>query len=659
MPAADSAWMDNGFIVGDWEVRPRHCTVRQLGQGGADPVRIEPRVMAVLLCLARHAGEVVTRDEFSREVWNGRIVSDEALSRCISVLRQVFADDSRDARFIRTVAKIGYTLIPLPATPAPPAPPAPSPTSEVAQTVPPPALARTRGRRWRVAVAAACAILITAAAGVFHGRLAPPADGGPPPPVSRLLVLPFNTSETSDFGQDLGIELASEIADSLAHVQRLQISGRTSSGMVAAAHLSAIEAGRKLGVDAVLSGAVASRGTGLRVDVQLTATADGRVLWSRVYERGAADIFAVEGSIASAVVRELVGLLNADALAGVPSIEPESRDLEAYRLYLRGAHQIRLRGEDSLRLAIDLFAAALRRDPSYVRAQIGLASAYALLPSYSNEDPKEMYALAGKALDVADGLSHGHSLSAGTRGYINFMLGRWIESEQAFRTAIVADPNNPELRQMYSQLLGSVGRFDAAIAQARLALDIDPLAPVAIDRLGILYLWRGRDAEAASSAALARELGLDEVANPETTILLKLHQHEDAEANDKLRRLQQSLNRSTAWIGPTLEAYRHPESRPAAIQLLDRTFEEGGITPRIYFGAMVLLESPARAMRGFAALPSRGGNDLEFLFSADASAVRRDPAFAEFVRKQGLTDYWDRYGWPAACHREGARITCR
>ena len=102
-----------------------------------------------------------------------------------------------------------------------------------------------------------------------------------------------------------------------------------------------------------------------------------------------------------------------------------------------------------------------------------------------------MYALADKALASADRLSRNRSESAGTRGYLCFMRGQWTEAETAFRTAIVADPNNPDVRQMYSQLLAAVGRIDAALAQVRLAQEIDPLAPVVADRLGILQLWLG------------------------------------------------------------------------------------------------------------------------------------------------------------------------
>jgi DNA-binding winged helix-turn-helix (wHTH) protein/TolB-like protein len=676
MPTA--SWIDTGFVLANWEVRPRHGTVMQRDQSPSELVRVEPRVMAVLTCLARHLGEVVTRDEFSAEVWGGRVVSDEALSRCISVLRQIFGDDSREPRFIRTVARIGYTLVPTPAplTPSaqnvadlsmPQTNSAAALTTENAGSIVPP----LPGNRWlllpwvaakqgRIALAIGFLALIGVIVIAYGVRTTRTEHSAPtvPPATTRLLVLPFDAREAGGSGRQVGVELADEIGDSLSHVPRLKITGATSADILGAAHTGAIEAGRKLGVDAVLNGEVAERPGGMRVSVRLTASRDARVLWSRVYDRQAADIFAAEGSISAAVVRELTRQLNGNAVPVAGPTDADSHDVEAYQLYLRGAHQVRLRGEDSLRRAVELCSAAARRDPTYTRAQVGLATAYELLPSYSYEDPAEMYALAAKALDSADRLSHNHMDSAGSRGYLDFERGKWIDSETAFRSAIVADPDNPEVRQWYSQLLGAVGRIETALAQARLAQEIDPLAPVVADRLSVLDLWLGRDTEAASDAALARELGLDEVAVPETKILLKIHQHDDSGASDDLRALQHSLHRSETWIGPVMDAYRHPEKRPAAFQVLDRELASGDISARIYFGLMVLLESPARALRGFAALPDNAGNYLEMLFSADAAAVRRDPAFGAFLVKNGVEAYWNRFGWPSACRRENTQIIC-
>ena len=87
MAIAEWPSIEAGFLLGEWEVRPRHGTLRRHTSATAEPVQIEPRVMAVLVCLARRAGEVVTRDEFVEEVWAGRVVSGEALSRCISLLQ--------------------------------------------------------------------------------------------------------------------------------------------------------------------------------------------------------------------------------------------------------------------------------------------------------------------------------------------------------------------------------------------------------------------------------------------------------------------------------------------------------------------------------------------------------------------------------------------
>ena len=99
--------LDSGFRLGPWDVRPMLGTLS--GPGGT--LHLEPKVMNVLVCLAELAGEVVTHDQFIARVWRGRIVSDEVLSRCISLLRTRLGDDPREPRFIQTLPKIGYRLL--------------------------------------------------------------------------------------------------------------------------------------------------------------------------------------------------------------------------------------------------------------------------------------------------------------------------------------------------------------------------------------------------------------------------------------------------------------------------------------------------------------------------------------------------------------------
>jgi DNA-binding winged helix-turn-helix (wHTH) protein len=99
--------VDGAFRLGDWLVEPRLNT---LASGDRD-VRVEPKVMAVLVCLADRAGDVVAKEELLRAVWPDTFVTDDVLTHAISELRKVLADDARTPRFIQTIPKGGYRLI--------------------------------------------------------------------------------------------------------------------------------------------------------------------------------------------------------------------------------------------------------------------------------------------------------------------------------------------------------------------------------------------------------------------------------------------------------------------------------------------------------------------------------------------------------------------
>ena len=79
-------------------------------------MRLEPKVMHVLVCLAEHAGEVVTREQLIARVWSDVFVTDDVLHRAVRELRRVFGDRTEAPRYIETIRKRGYRLM-LPAAP--------------------------------------------------------------------------------------------------------------------------------------------------------------------------------------------------------------------------------------------------------------------------------------------------------------------------------------------------------------------------------------------------------------------------------------------------------------------------------------------------------------------------------------------------------------
>ena len=218
--------MNGEFYLGPWLVQPRLNAIVLNGQS----VRLEPKVMQVLVCLARGAGDVVEKEHLIRAVWPDTFVTDDALTRCISELRKTFEDDAREARVIQTIPKIGYRLVapvreaarPTAEPPTPHAPlrePAPQPT---------PVLSPARQSRpqvlWVVGVCLAIAIALAAVLWLHRHASSIPRES-----INSIAVLPF-TNGTSDPGIDyLSDGIAMSVSNGLAKIPSLKVISQAST----------------------------------------------------------------------------------------------------------------------------------------------------------------------------------------------------------------------------------------------------------------------------------------------------------------------------------------------------------------------------------------------------------------------------------------------
>lgn len=164
----------SNFRVGQWLVQPHLNRVTR----DEHTVLLEPKVMEVLVVLTEHAGDAVRREDLMETVWPGLVVTEEALTRCISALRSAFEDDYKNPKVIETIRKTGYRLIaPVsleakPTTPQLERPAAPAPTFHV----------RRLPQRWPW-IAGLLAVLSLGLWGFF------PQPNSTPP--SALRIVPF------------------------------------------------------------------------------------------------------------------------------------------------------------------------------------------------------------------------------------------------------------------------------------------------------------------------------------------------------------------------------------------------------------------------------------------------------------------------------------
>jgi TolB-like protein/DNA-binding winged helix-turn-helix (wHTH) protein len=617
-----------GFRLGAWTARPDHCRLESDGHS----IQLEPKTMGVLLCLAEHAPQVVTREQFIEQVWNGRIVTDEVLSRAISLLRSVLKDDAQDPKYIRTVPRVGYALV---ASVEPLA----SPETTM------PIDAPSKRARW--AMAAACLLVAGLAAAWFFRGIE-----RAPPGTLRLAVLPF--ASASGGSASLADGLTEDLTVSLARVPGIRVVARNSALRFKSGDADLAEAADALGASHILSGSVRETGERLRISVHLAEAATRTEVWAATYERSANDLFALQADISEAVAKSVKRRVPASAAEETPPSNPE-----VYRLYLQGRQQLARRGEEGLRQAISLLERSVAQDPGFLRAQMALAWACTLLADAVPSEAVASVACADRALAALARQTAMSGESQAVQAWLEMERNRWVNAEEAFRVGLAVTPDDTEMRLQHSHLLGAVGATAAAENEAELALANDPLSPIAMLRQSVLAMWRNDDQDAAALLAKAREFDLAPSASPEVQMLLYARAGQFDSLEKALRELQRRRGQSGDWVGVVIAALRDPAKGVAAEAALERAAKTQQVDALLHFGALVLGQRHERALRWLLERPRLHTEELEFtLLARESAGLRRLPEFEQVVRRFGIVGYWDHYGWPVQCARSGEAITC-
>lgn len=300
---------------------------------------------------------------------------------------------------------------------------------------------------------------------------------------TSLAVLPFEDLSPDDRSY-FSEGIAEELMAVLATVPELDVVGRSSAFAFRDRGASLQEIGEELGVDVVLDGSVRRDGDELRISVQLIDVDDGRVLWSRRYDRRAGDIFALQDEIANAVAGEV------DIRLSLPP-PPEADDarLRAHDLYLQGLAAWHRRTARDMADAMRLFHRAVAADSSYAPAHAGVALAHALYPIFG-EDGQDHAAIAldaaRRALELDPTLAEAHA--ALSQRALVLEWDRETAAAEA-RKAIELRPSYATAWQWYGEALMAQGRLADALEAVDRAIELDPLAPVPRNvRAGILFM---------------------------------------------------------------------------------------------------------------------------------------------------------------------------
>jgi TolB-like protein/DNA-binding winged helix-turn-helix (wHTH) protein/Tfp pilus assembly protein PilF len=554
------------FRLADRLVQPARNRIEWPG----GEAQVEPRVMDVLVCLARRPGAVVSKEELVREVWQGRFVSDDVVWRSIRELRRVLGDDARSSSFIQTVARRGYRLLaPIaPADPGPALPPQPLPPA-AAEAPRAGSLQRRIPRLVRVALGlltAATALAWVASpmgprwATAWRTPRAAQREGvelrgagvrvGAPSRV-HLAVLPF-LNLSGDPGQDYWADgLTEELISRLGSLRpdRLAVVGRTSSMAFKGRAADLREIGRQLGADYLLEGGVRREGEKVRVTSRLVEAEDGTVIWNAEQDLNLWGGLHLQSAVAARVADALaVRLLPAARRRLAQGAAPNP---PAHDAYLRGRYLLNKGTPDGIRRAIAAFTqaiAAAPRSPASAPAYASLAECHHLLALFGLAAPGEAYppaaAAAERAVALDGDLAEGHAIL----GSILFRYRwQWQAAEAELRRALELNASSAPAHHDYAWLLLALDRGDEALAEMRRAKELEPLSWRATADIGWVEYRARRYAEAVADMRRMLELEPGSIAARECLERALVHLGRDAEA---LAETRQTLARQDASISP-------------------------------------------------------------------------------------------------------------
>jgi TolB-like protein len=399
----------------------------------------------------------VSREELIAQAWGLEFVSDESVTRAISVLRRAFRDVDAEREYIETVPKRGYRVV-----------------ADGGAVVP----------------------------GTSAARVVKPAR-------NSIAVLPFADMSPGGDQEHFSDGVAEEIINALIRVPQLRVIGRTSSFAFRKKGETIRAIGAALNVSHVLQGSVRKHGHRLRISAQLLEAESEQHVWSDTFDGGYDDVFDLQEKIAAATTSSLKQLFSPDT-AGLPRLADRlTTSNEAYDLFLRGRSlSARINGDGILQQAVACLERAIVLDPAFAEAWAELANAYAAISIYDVIDDRpamvgRAFAAAARAIQLRAGYGFPRAVQAFCRLAANDFVGALRLSGDGVRL----DQENPDAIWRHGYCLTVIGRIKDAMPFLKAAVDLDPLQGRNLGILAQAYLCLG-DYEAADIHALqALELG--------------------------------------------------------------------------------------------------------------------------------------------------------
>ena len=441
---------------------------RRLMRDG-ESVRLTPKALDLLVVLVEASGRTVEKDELLEKVWAGTVVEENNLNQNITTLRKSLGDSRQDSHYIATIPGVGYRFVADVRQVDDVLPQRREDAKEEAVLRKSFAPSRVNLRPYGIVILVPV-LVVGALAFALYKRERRPA-------VSSIMVLPLENLSEDPQQEYFADGITDALIGDLAKIGGLHVISRTSSMHYKGTKKSLPEIAREIKVDAVVEGTVQRSGDRVMIRAQLIHAASDKHLWVKDYVREMRDVLDLQSEIAQAIAREVqikMTPAEQERLIARHPVSPKALDE-----YLQGRYLYwNRRTPENLNKAIGHFQYAVKEDPNFAQAHVGLADSYSAIGTVQVgalpplEARRMAEQAAAKALELDPALAEAHTALA----YLKHYNWDWTGAEQGYQRALALNQNYANAHNFYAGYLMCRGRADEAIAASTRARELDPFS---------------------------------------------------------------------------------------------------------------------------------------------------------------------------------------
>lgn len=457
-------------------------------------LRLQGQPLQVLAILLQSPGSLVTREELRNQLWPADtfVDFDHSLHNAIARIRETLGDSAQTPTYIETLPRRGYRFI----APVEEVPPASVPTEngeQANEAVAPaiPAAPQPKRRTGLVIIplltVIACCVMALAAWVAWQHRKAGSVAGAP----RSIAVIPLQNLSGDPSQEYFADGLTDQLITEMSQIPDLRVISHTSVTEYKATTKHLPQIARELKVDDILEGSVVREGDQVRVTVQLLDAPNDRHLWSANYQRPMRNILTLQREIAQAVAQQVRVKLSPQQQARLGVAR--AVDPAAYEAFLRGRYYLmtQFSRPQPLEIARQYFEEAVRRDPEFAPAYVGLADTSLNLARFGHLTPQAAYSSAKGAIDKALDLG-------GSSGEAHIILAmfswqyEWNQAvaEREFNDATAVAPSYDCGHAYHALYLAWSHRRAEALAEITKSRELNPGASFATTESAVYFQLR-------------------------------------------------------------------------------------------------------------------------------------------------------------------------